>query len=179
MEYNYRRIGEIIVRERNKRGWSQSDLIDELSRYAPIARNRLSELENGKAKRCDFILLASLCKLFECEMAYLLGESELPTKADELICSETNLSYSAVAVLRNLTDSERKFLESMLTSRADLYFVASAFEEYRLKKTLNHAIDCGDIPEDFGPDTLAIKNGIDYARFTLVNRFLAFAEKEG
>lgn len=114
MEYNYERIGEIIVRERDKRRWTQSELIKKLSPYVPIARNRLSELENGKAKRCDFILLTTLCRLFECEMSYLLGERELPTKVDELICQETGLVHSAAIALQSAKKEHCFFVNKAL-----------------------------------------------------------------
>lgn len=178
MEYDFKRIGKRIKDLRKAKGWSQDRLIDILQPKVPIGRNTLSAIENGNAKHFELSLLTALCEIFNCEMGHLLCEYECKTREATDIQTVIGLSEPAVNSLRNLDENERLFLNSLLTNRGDFYFIASGFAKFIKKKHLYHAIDAGIIETDFGPETLTIKNDLDFLRFTLLNRFVLFADKE-
>lgn len=176
MEYNYEAIGKRIKELRKEKKWSQDQLIEVLQNKVPIGRNTLSAIENGNAKHFELSLLTSLCEIFECEMGYLLCEYSCKTRVSTDIHALTGLSESAIGTLRNLTENEITFLDRLLEDRGSLYYIAAGFIEFYKKRTLNKAIDRGIITDDFGPGTLEIKKDLDYSRFTLHNRFMAFVD---
>lgn len=157
MEYNFKLIGRIIVKEREKRGWSQSELIERASQYVPIARNRLSALENGKAKRCDLFLLTALCNLFQCEMGYLLGETELPTKVDEVICQETGLDYSSSKALQTAKKEHWFFVNKALNEMLQ-------YDTFRLLDLIGQYITMDEHDTVELNDGEKIDKGVLYAR---------------
>ena len=169
-------MGERIKKEREAKCLSQEQLAEKLG-LAKESRQTISAWESGKRKP-TVDLLEKICALFACDLDYLAGHYEYKTRGNTDIYEETGLSEAAIGTLRNLTENEISFLNKLLGSRADLYFIASAFSDFKGKKTLNFAIDRGLIEDNFGPDTLCIKNDLDYARFTLVNRFMIFADKD-
>ena len=60
---------------RKSKSWSQERFIEELEKLdVQIARNTISAVENGKEKKFTLELLLACCKLFHCDMGYLLGE---------------------------------------------------------------------------------------------------------
>lgn len=177
MEYDYKAIGDRIRNLRTEKVGSQEKLIAMLSDKAPIGRNTLSAIENGNAKHFELSLLTGLCEIFGCEVGYLLCEYDCKTRVSSDVQTITGLSESAIGTLQNLNDNEKTFLNKLLEHRTDLYFIASGFVDFFKKRSLNKAIDKGYIKDDFSPDTLCIKNDIDYTRFTLNNRFMIFADK--
>ncbi len=174
MNYSLKEIGSRIKRERKSLCLSQGELAEKCNLSAS-SRQTVGAWEQG-------ILLPSvpdllkLCSLFDCELGYLLGEYDRKTREATDIYLETGLSVDAVASLLALNDTERNFVDALLSSRSDLYFIAAAYKDFKQKKALNKAIDCGEIADDLSIETLAIKNTVDYARFTLLNRFQLFAE---
>ncbi len=98
MKYNFKKIGEIIVKERKAAGYkSQDDLIQQLKEYGySISRNTLSKIEQGNTNHYDCELLFLLCEIFDCEMGYLLGEYECKTGRNTDIVNETGLNEDAV-----------------------------------------------------------------------------------
>ncbi len=101
MKYDFEILGSRIVAERNKKDLSQDKLIKELSKTVPLGRNRLSELENGKAIRCDILVLSEMCKIFDCDLGYLMGEYSCKTRQATDIHAETGLSEEAVNELQD------------------------------------------------------------------------------
>lgn len=176
MEYNFSAIGQRIKELRKEKKWSQDQLIEMLQDRVPIGRNTLSAIENGNAKHFELSLLTSLCEIFDCEMGYLLCEYSCKTRAATDIQASTGLSEPAIGTLRNLTENETAFLDKLLEDRGSLYFIAASFVEFSKKRALNKAIDKGILNDDFGPATLEIKKDLDYSRFTLHNRFMAFVD---
>lgn len=100
MEYNWKQIGERLVKLRKARKWTQEDLIKILSEREenafPIGRNSLSSLETGKLDHCDLRLFTALCSIYDCELGYLLGEHEGRTREATDVHEYTSLSYEAI-----------------------------------------------------------------------------------
>ncbi|WP_026493074.1 helix-turn-helix domain-containing protein [Butyrivibrio sp. XPD2002] len=110
MEYNFKKIGERIKSERKKNGFkSQDSLIEHLSEKCdyPIGRNRYSKIENGDSKGFDFDLIAHLCKIFDCEMGYLLCEYDCKTGRNTDIQNEVGLSESCINKLRVMSNENK------------------------------------------------------------------------
>lgn len=76
MEYNFYEIGERIRQLRKANGWSQERFIEEID--IPLARNTLSAMENGEEEKFTLSFLLAACKLFNCDLGYLMGE--IPAK---------------------------------------------------------------------------------------------------
>lgn len=101
MKYNYRTIGKRISEGRKTCGLSQNGLIDLLKTEYSIAisRNTLSRLEGGYEVHVDIELLFALADVFNVEVAYLVGEIDLPTGRETDIAAETGLSANSVRKL--------------------------------------------------------------------------------
>ena len=69
MNYDAKHIGNIIRQERTKRKWSQ----EKLGKYLNVTAKQVSKYEKGDPVP-PMDMLISLCKVFECEMGYILGE---------------------------------------------------------------------------------------------------------
>lgn len=104
MKYNSIDIGNRIRQERKNAGYSQDGMIAVLKdTYGiSVARNKISDIENGKTNHYDSDLLFALCDLFDCEYGYLLCEYACRTGRDTDICRETGLTENAVQTLRRL-----------------------------------------------------------------------------
>lgn len=96
MVYDYNAIGNRIKAERKRLGKNQEELAHELK----VKRSTVGSWENGLTMP-SFEKMIKLCKLFDCEMGYLLCEEgyEEKTRKTTDICKETGLSQQAVAEL--------------------------------------------------------------------------------
>lgn len=157
----------------------------EIAKKIGVSPSLLSEVRNTdeftkKPRTISSDTLVKLCNYFHVSADYLLGVSEIRSLDADIqkVHVITGLSEAAINSLCKLSDKERFFIEALLASRTDLYFIAGAFKDYRGKHGLNAAIDGGVIPDDYGADTLCIRNDLEYAEFTLQNRFMKFARKE-
>ena len=105
MEYNFKLIGHRIRTERKKAGFkSQDALVDRLqSEGFATTRATLGKIENGKTSHYDCELLLLLCKIFNCEMGYLLGEYNCKTGRNTDISKATGLSEEAILRLNPLS----------------------------------------------------------------------------
>ena len=168
-------LGDRIKKEREIKCLSQEQLAEQLG-LAKESRQTISAWESGKRKP-SIDLLEKLCVLYDCDLDYLLGHYEYKTRGNTDIYEETGLSESAIDTLRNLTENETVFLNKLLEARSDLYCISTAYYDFMSKKTLDTAVNHGFISDDYSPDTLCIRNNLDYARFTLMNRFMLFSEK--
>ena len=172
MEYST--PGECIRDLINDKG---STLINEAAAL-DIAQSTLSDIVNNKrAIRSD--TLKKICSHFNVSSDYILGLSPDPTPDATVqgVVRATGLSGKAGDRLCALNDRERRFLNDLLSSADALYFIAAAYTELKDKKALEKALEDGLLSDDYGPDTLMIKNDLDFKRFTLQNRFLLFADK--
>jgi len=98
MEYSSKLIGERIRRERKRKGWNQYALLMNLNR-SPEARRTVISWEKGKTLP-PLDDMVNMCKLFNCELGYLLGEFPDRHRATTDICAETGLTTAAVEWLQ-------------------------------------------------------------------------------
>ena len=119
MEYNYYEIGTRIRELRKKEKISQEKLIEKLADLnIPIARNRISSIENGERESFSIEFLMGICKIFQCDMGYLLGEYVEKTRNVHEICEKTGLSEIAVEkiIFWNKVDDRRSRWSSYISS---------------------------------------------------------------
>lgn len=110
MEYDFITIGRRIVNFRKAKGWSQEKLIEEMEDLGiRIARNTLSAVENGRDKNFTLEILLACCKLFDCDMGYLLGEyGDCKTRDGQFIHTVTGISGTNVERLIAFNTSAKK-----------------------------------------------------------------------
>lgn len=108
---NIENIGGRIKVERIALGLTQADLAEKL-RMSRESRQTIINWENGKTLPSLDILL-DMCKLFNCEMGYLLGEEgyEGKTRAMTDIQKLTGLSKKVIKRLQIFNNSNSKFNE--------------------------------------------------------------------
>ena len=139
MEYNYAAIGERIRFEREKRDWSQDKLIEELDGRPAVGRNTLSALENGQSLRIRVDLLTALCKIFDCELGYLLCEEgyEEKTRSRTDIHNEIGLSEDTILNLQEWSEcknSTKELVYNFLDDLLDwdrLEYLAIKYDAYK------------------------------------------------
>ena len=163
-------IGKRIYEERGKAGYTQEELANEIG----TTRQSISKWEKGEGLGPTVFDIARLCNVFNCDFGYLVGEYECKTRVSTDICFETGLSEKAIDALLNLSEAEKAFLNTLLSSRQNLYFIASAFDDFRIKAVIDNAVNNGDLPDDH---FYTARGDLDFSRFTLSNRFMLFAEE--
>lgn len=97
-EYDWASIGKRIKREREEGGLTQSELMGKIGRSTESYRV-LGRWEKGTA-RPQFSDMIELCKVFDCELGYLLCEYDCRTGRATDIQKETGMSESAIETLR-------------------------------------------------------------------------------
>ena len=109
-KHDVQSIGNRIRELREKRDWTQEDLIEELKKYERVERSTLAKWETG---RQDFKTkhIIALAEIFGVTSDYLLGLSSTPSidPAIKSICDYTGLDEAAVEFLHFEPDST--FLE--------------------------------------------------------------------
>ena len=109
MEYDYTKIGNRIRNERIKTGYdSQTEFLTALN-YSDTnvkTRQTLSKWENG-TKLPNLDILVTMCKIFDCEMGYLLCEYDCKTREATDIHNATGLSEKAIDKLQNINNSSK------------------------------------------------------------------------
>ena len=107
MEYNFELIGNRIRDLRNSKGWNQDRLVEEIRQYCGFSRNTLSKIENGNSESFTLDFLLSCCKIFHCDMGYLLGEFDMcKTRDNQYIHEITGLSEYAIIQLAELNSDD-------------------------------------------------------------------------
>lgn len=135
MKYSFAEIGERIRTMRKKLGVNQDDFVAMLKdEGVEIARNRLSAMENGNEKSFCLPSLMACCKLFKCDMGYLLGEySDCKTRDNQFIHEETGLSRVSVErLVSKSSDPQNIFLDSLIGSDkfAEIDFLFFEYEAF-------------------------------------------------
>lgn len=105
MNYNPSLIGEKIKFERKKRNWSQAKLGEKLG----ISNNQVSKYEKGDPAP-PIEMLFTLCKIFNCELGYLLGENDY-TEGNRLeteICNLIGLNHESIHALKMITGTHKR-----------------------------------------------------------------------
>ncbi len=145
MEYNYKAIGQRILKLRNSKGWSQTELINRLRDHGgAVSRNKLSEIENGEYKDFKFSFVTAMCEIFNCDTGYLLCEYDERIRFDQDVHDMIGLSGKAITRLyawyhdnKNITEVLNYLLEHedmmYLLMRIDMY--CSRAEEYDANHT--------------------------------------------
>ena len=102
MRYNFSDIGQRIRELRVKKKWSQETFIEKLNdKGLRISRNTISAVENGEGSKFSLDFLLACCKLFDCDISYLLCEyDECQTKDNQFIHEATGLSEYAINQLK-------------------------------------------------------------------------------
>lgn len=128
---SFQKLGDIVTKERKRKGLSQEALIGKLKDdyKVKISRNRLSKLENGSVlKGSDFELLRAYKEIFNCDYGYLFGEIVAPKQSTEYICTETGLTPQAVTAIQSLNEMNESrayidLLSCLLCSENLTYFL--------------------------------------------------------
>ena len=133
MKYSSEQIGEIIKKERRKRGWSQAKLGEKIG----LSDKQISKYEKGLSKPTPSVeTLFKLCEIFDCELGYLLGEKgySCGTKINTDIVATTGLSLEAIHSIQELTGViESVFFRSYETNKIRFiinnFFTSNSFFE--------------------------------------------------
>ena len=165
MDYNKEITGNIIRTERNKLGITQA----ELGNMVKTSGKQISNYEKGiTAPPMD--MMFSLCKVFNCELGYLLGEEDYTEKSklSTMIVNETGLSLDAIKVLKEVKRFSKDYsrvANALISSTwffsfiSDLEALDSAIEKYEAPiRKLYKTFDKELIDEAVEIET----SGIDY-----------------
>lgn len=114
MEYNWKAIGKRIKDERVKLSLSQDQLIEKIGFSS---RQLLSRWERGTSTPSLYDLL-NLCKIFKCELGYLLCEYDCKTREKTDIHAVTGLSEKSIELLKILKD-RRQFIPIIESSKIE------------------------------------------------------------
>ena len=126
MNYNYKEIGKRIKSERKLLGKSQEELSGDLK----VKRSTVGSWENGKTLP-SLQTMINMCKMFNCEMGYLLCEEGYEEKTRKItdICRETGFSEDAVNVLKeNRMNAHSDFVNRYIINGAE---ISQAIERLR------------------------------------------------
>lgn len=98
-EYNYKKIGQRIRLERRNAGFSRQEDFGEALGLCTSSRQTIGKWENGKLLPSldDFF---KMCKVFDCELGYLLCEYDCKTREATDIQQTIGLSEKAINVLK-------------------------------------------------------------------------------
>ena len=135
MKYNFQEIGERIRKLRKEKYKNQEDFGDALREMdVPISRNTISGIENGVEGKFSLDLLLACCKLFNCDIGYLLGEyGDCKTRDEQFILDETGLSAQSVErLLSKFSTPQNVFLDALISSKSffeidDLFYQYEAY----------------------------------------------------
>lgn len=155
MKYSSEQIGEIIKKERKKRGWSQAKLGEKIG----LSDKQISKYEKGESKPTPSVeTLFKLCEVFDCELGYLLGEKSYScgTKIDTDIVAITGLSLEAIRSIQKLT--------GIIEQKSDSLFSAKNFQD-----VFKNNLDAFSVENN--SDIFSIENNQKKIK-TIFNKFL-------
>lgn len=99
----FQELGRRIRRRRKELGITQIDFATALS-LSEDSRAMISKWENGSALPTT-ALIPHICDILHCDVGYLFGEYELPTRELSDISAETGLSVEAINELKKTKES--------------------------------------------------------------------------
>lgn len=145
MRYDYSKIGERLKKERKEYGFKSHDALCEYlkeNNYRSFKRQTISKWEQGK--ECPPLdVLLTLCKLYNCELGYLLCEYDCKIKENSDIQEITGLSEKNIEYLKNKKKKDPKYINSInLLLSSDnfdntLYYLTEYIEKTKLFLGLN------------------------------------------
>lgn len=179
MNYDYKKIGERIKKERKLQGMTQEAFAAEYH----VKRSTVSKWEHGEAMP-NFQTMLDMCAAFDCEMGYLLCEDgyENRTRKTTDTCEVTGLSEEAVNILQNETAHLKRMNAFKDTVRAKsqnsehyqnkTHTDLQKFISYLIKKCKNEMIpliaDLGAIAEEYE----VIRSSEQYEELCSIRDFL-------
>lgn len=120
MEELNKLIGERIRKCRTDLKMSQNELAKRINR----GRRAIVSWENGTEKKCPPIeALMEMCKVFNCEIGYLVGEYDCKTHALTDVHEKTGLSEAAIFELFNHNNQLKR-------AESEIYVSSISPEEY-------------------------------------------------
>lgn len=133
MKYDYKAIGERAEKERRKLKLSKVKLAEKIG-YSD--ERPITALEkNGKLLPLEQML--EMCKIFNCELSYLLCEQDYKTRVATDICEETGLSEEAVIELKSQLLAAQRAQNSRFNEENNdikyFYTTVTKFINYYLK----------------------------------------------
>lgn len=96
MDYNLKKIGQIIKKTRKEKDMTQAELAEALG----IGRARVIKIENGEDTQLNISHLIKMSELFGCDIGYLIDEYSTKIAVDDELCEWTGLSEKAIKTLR-------------------------------------------------------------------------------
>lgn len=146
MQYSQITIARRIKAEREALGLSKEALGEMLN----VNRNTITawERQDDKGRYPPLGDLARMCKLFNCELDYLLGEYNCKTRAATDIQAETGLSEKAIGRLRDKGRESKVFRETLneLIENPMFYELVLGIADYKRYRDypLELSIDLGE-----------------------------------
>lgn len=144
MEYIYEDIGNRLKEERKAAGYKSHDSLAEYlanNNYRTYKRQTIAKWEKGE--ECPPLdVLLTLCKLYKCELGYLLCEYDCKTKENTDIQQATGLSEDAILALQRYNrrrNSRIEIISRLLTSNEFEYKVIKGIADY--KNSLDRSIE--------------------------------------
>lgn len=145
MEYNFKKIGARIRAERKKLGLSQQELCDKINLSQ---RATLGRFESGTSETPLWVLV-ELCRVFDCELGYLLCEYDQRNRVNTDLCEATRLSEKAVENIFDLNRGTKPLIGDLRTeniktldkilSNKELKYLLEAISDYRNSITNKHS----------------------------------------
>ncbi len=137
MEYNFKKIGERIRKERKLLGYSQHEFLEVLREKGyTIGYNRYSNIETGKYYHYDFDFLCVLSDLFKCEIGYILCEHDCKTGRNTDISKETGLSEQSIETIKALNqDNNMQLFFNDLINMGEFNILVERLHTYKLALT--------------------------------------------
>ncbi|MDD5808386.1 MAG: hypothetical protein PUC93_04850 [Oscillospiraceae bacterium] len=155
-------IGKRIEKERKalkkkkngkERSMSQEDFVEEYgSKIGITTYKTLGKIESGNTN-CELTIwqLLEFCKIFDCDMGYLLGEYDCHYRETTDICAATGLTENAVATIQHIKglDKNGELLDiiSRFLSSGMLYALAMQVCEYAKMERV-HTKDISEISDE-------------------------------
>ena len=124
--FNAIELGMKIRSERKANGYS----LDDLREITNISRQTLAKWERGEGTGPTVDDLLSMCKAFQCDFGYLVGEYSCKTRQATDIQKETGLSETAVNSLIKLGKMESRFISDMLENVDSFAKISKKYCEY-------------------------------------------------
>lgn len=128
--FNAQEIGNLIKHEREEMGESLESFAGKIG----VARQTLSKWEKGSASP-SVNDLEHMCKGFDCDFGYLVGEYSCKRRPVTDIHAETGLSSETIKILceRNngLISKNASFLEILSTIIVHGFYLGTLYEEYK------------------------------------------------
>lgn len=108
MEYHPEIVGNKIRQEREKLKLTQ----DKLGKKLGVVGKQISNYEKGITTP-PIDVLFRLCKIFKCELGYILGEEDYSqgTKIETIIHEKTGLSIESMNTIKIITSTNRSAIE--------------------------------------------------------------------